>query len=110
VGTWAVCSTIDKIVRHLSYGVSYCLGSGVPSETHLRVPETEVRGDFVSRFPFFIHVKAVDIDRKFQVVGCVKTCCTDYDIDWVLNAVRVNKARFCDAAYLLRICCCLGAN
>ena len=86
------------------------LGDQGPSETYLRVPETEVRGDFVSRLPFLIHVKAVDIDRKFQVVVRVKTCCTDYDIDLVLNAIRVNKARFGDAAYLLRICRCLRAN
>lgn len=109
MGARAVCSTIDEIVWHLSVGL-VLLGDQGPSETYLRVPETEIRGDFVSRLPFFIHVKAVDVDGKFQVVGRVKTCRTDYDIDLVLNAIRVNKARFRDAAYLLRICRCLGAN
>ena len=109
MGARAICSTIDEIVWNLSVGL-VLLGDQGPSETYLRVPETEVRGDFVSRLPFLIHVKAVDIDWKFQVVGRVKACCTDYDIDLVLNAIRVNKARFRDAADLLRIYRGLGPN
>ena len=109
MGARAVCSTIDEIVWNLSVRLVLLRDQG-PSGTYLRVPETKVRGDLVSRLPFLTHVKAIDIDRKFQVVGRVKTCCTDYDIDLVLNAIRVNKARFRDVAYLLRICRCLGPD